>query len=139
MGRFLGPHRDVLPALFRAMDHGRFAFSMAVVTIAALLIVIAGTRGRKDGPWLVAAVALQIPVLGLNGLQHAVAAVWTGGYTPGVISGLLLGVPFCAVIVRRAFRNRWVPVGPTLLAALGETVFLAGLITASHLLGIRLL
>ena len=55
--------------------------------------------------WLV--LLIQATVL-LNVVWHAAAAVVLfGGYAPGVVSALVLNLPFSIYLLRRAARERW--------------------------------
>lgn len=137
MGRFLDEQRARLSGVIGDMTGGRFAFSVIVITLLFLAISIAGARSRPRHFGLVLAVAMQIP-MGFNGLCHAAMAAWTGGYSPGAVSGLLLSFPYAIFLVRYALREGWVTVKPLWLTALASgtvsLLIIAGLHALSGLL-----
>ncbi|MDH5508292.1 MAG: HXXEE domain-containing protein [Anaerolineae bacterium] len=53
---------------------------------------------REPGmAWIVVSMAA---LLGLNGVLHAVASILVGRYSPGTLTGLLLSLPFCVIVLR---------------------------------------
>ena len=84
-----------------------------------------GDRGR------VAFVALLVAALGTNALGHLGQAALTGGYVPGLASGILLCVPYAAWTLRELAREG-------LLSARGAAVAVlaSGLLQVPVLLGL---
>jgi hypothetical protein len=131
MGSFLAAHRDELPSILRPMTGERFAVSLVIFTLLALVVTWAAARSRPNGPWLVLAIALQAG-FGVNALQHAGIAVWAGGYAPGVVTGLGLCLPYAVYLVRRAVRDGWVAVKPLMLASAAVILLSAPILMAVH-------
>ena len=108
--------------------------ALAAVTMAALAIVLIADRRRESSGARWAVLVLQATV-GVSALTHVAAAtVFFRGYSPGLITALLLNAPFTLYLIRLASRERWVsPVA--LWMALPTAFVLAG----PGLLGLLLL
>lgn len=62
-----------------------------VLTVAFLTVISVFVYRQKRWAWTIAKIAAVIETL--NGLAHVSAAVYTGGYFPGAISGIgLIGI-----------------------------------------------
>jgi hypothetical protein len=71
-----------------------------IVNAIALPIVVAGTVASLRYPrvaWFGASLAA---LFGLNAVVHTLATIGLGQYSPGTISGLVLYMPLCMVILR---------------------------------------
>lgn len=68
----------------------RFAVAAAVVGVAVLLVARHGAQTRGRSPIFQAAVL----VFGWHGLVHAGQAVLIGDYVPGLVSAVLIVVPY---------------------------------------------
>jgi hypothetical protein len=103
-------------ALIAPLTTGQVGAALGVVTAVAFLVAWWSSQ-RPDNPvalWLV--LLIQATVL-LNVVWHVAAAVVLfGGYAPGVVTALLLNLPFSIYLLRRAARDRWL--GPRALWAL---------------------
>jgi hypothetical protein len=115
-----------LPAGWRAVagpvTSGQVWLALAVVTATALgLCVWAQRRPRsRTALWLL--LLLQATVL-LNVAWHTAAAVILfRGYAPGLVTALLLNLPFSLYLLRRAARERWL--GRGMLWALAPAALL---------------
>jgi hypothetical protein len=138
IGGFLDAYRDRLPAFLRSMNEERFAVSLVIVTLFALLVCWAAARGRPKGGWLTLATAAQVG-LGFNGIQHAAIAAWVRGYAPGVVTGVTLCLPYAVYLIRRAVREEWVGLWPLCLTALVLLVLEAPALMAMHALSMLIL
>jgi hypothetical protein len=138
MGPFLAAHRDQLPAFLRSMTGEQFAVSLVIATLLGFFVIWFAARSRMNGPWLVLAIAFQVGLV-LNALQHAVVGVWAGGYAPGVVTGLLLNLPYAVYLIRRALREGWVRIKPLIITALVVLVLMAPLVLGIHALSILIL
>lgn len=95
-------------ALAGAVTLGQVGIALALVTLVPLLLAIwAFQRPASDLPvWLL--LLVQATVL-LNVLWHVTTAlVVFGGYAPGLLTALLINLPFSIYLLRRAARERWV-------------------------------
>jgi len=118
------------PGLLQNPQNLRFALLMATVLPLA---VIAWAIWRPRKALLVSVLFLECILL-VNAGWHMIAAVIRGGYAPGVLTAVLINLPFGVYVMRRAVKEQWIPartawllIGIALVlhfAALGS--FLAG-------------
>jgi hypothetical protein len=90
---------------------GQVGIALALVTLVPLLLAIwAFRQPDSDLPvWLL--LLVQATVL-LNVLWHVTTAVVVfGGYAPGLLTALLINLPFSIYLLRRAAREGWVSRG----------------------------
>jgi len=126
-----------LPAGWQAvaapLTTGQVWSALAVVTGAAFAVAWWASR-RPDSQtalWLL--LLIQSAVL-LNALWHAaVAVVLFDGYAPGLVTALLLNLPFSLYLLRRAAREQWLS-RPARWALLPGAVLLHGPLLAALLL-----
>ena len=85
-------------------NHMRVALVMAAVLPLGVL-AWAILRPRH---WLLVALLLVDAVLLVNAGWHVVAALVRGGYVPGVITAVVINLPFGVYVLRRAVRERWI-------------------------------
>ncbi len=97
--RWLSPH-----GLIHNWHDLRIALVLATVLPLAV-IVWAILRPRKR---LLVAVLLVESVLLVNAGWHILAASVRGGYAPGVITAVLINLPFGIYVLRRAVREQWI-------------------------------
>jgi hypothetical protein len=69
--------------------------------------VIAWAMLRPNKGLLIAVLLLE-SVLLVNADWHIFAAVVRGGYAPGVITAVLINLPFGIYVLRRAVREQWI-------------------------------
>jgi Protein of unknown function with HXXEE motif len=118
------------PALMQNPQNLHIALLLATVLP---LVVIAWAILRPRKALLVSALFLECILL-VNAGWHIFAACVRGGYAPGVLTAVLVNLPFGVYVLRRAVKDHWIPaqtawllIGVALvlhLAALGS--FLAG-------------
>ena len=92
-----------------AFQHNTHELRLALVaaTVLPLCFVIAAVLTQRR--WLLVAVLFLKSVLLVNALGHTIAALINGGYVPGLITALLINLPFGVYLLRRAVRESWVP------------------------------
>ncbi|MDB4974448.1 MAG: hypothetical protein JWN48_2789 [Myxococcaceae bacterium] len=113
-----------------------FGFAVSLVTLAGYLVTYAASR--HGGRWLVLAAASWVLLL-LNVLfPHLLGALLDHGYSPGVLTAVLLNVPVNTYLLRRALRERAVEVGPLLRWALLLTVLTPATLPGLFYLGRQL-
>lgn len=116
-----------LPTAWRAVagpvTSGQVWLALAIVTLVALGLTVWAQRHPESHTALWLLLLLQTSVL-LNVLWHvAAAAVLFRGYAPGLVTALLLNLPFSIYLIRRAVREHWFSRGA--LLALGAAALLA--------------
>jgi Protein of unknown function with HXXEE motif len=107
----------------------------ALVLVTLLPVALAGwasVRPESRTPvWLL--LLIQATLL-LNVLWHTSAAVLVfDGYAPGLVTALLLNLPFSVYLLRRAAREQWVP-RPALWALFPGALLMHGPILSGVLL-----
>ena len=98
--RWLWPH-----GLLQNPQNLRYALVLATVLPLA---VIAWTILRPRKARLVAVLFLE-SILLVNAGWHIFAAVLRGGYAPGVLTAVLINLPFGVYVMRRAVNEQWIP------------------------------
>ena len=81
--------------------------AIVVVTVIPWAALLLGGLDRHDSPAARTLVAVQA-VMTFNVLSHVGGAVLLRGYSPGIVTSLLLYVPFSARFFPRAWREEWV-------------------------------
>ena len=108
LGPWLREHGDELPTMARAFvdDFSTSQFATSVVVLGTVYAIVTALgvrslrRGRTPWPYLVATGAL----VG-NGLTHLLQALYFHGYTPGVVTALLVTLPYGWLAARALARD----------------------------------
>jgi hypothetical protein len=77
------------------------------VTAIPYVIALFINLEREHGVGVYLLLGLQVVML-LNVLAHVTIAVIAGGYAPGIVTAVLINLPFSLYLLRRALRERWV-------------------------------
>jgi hypothetical protein len=95
--------RELLPPLTYAQ------FLAPLILVTAIPYLIAGlTKLDRDGsPGINLLLGVQVVML-INVLAHTAMAVVMWGYAPGLITALLINLPFSLYLLHRATREQWV-------------------------------
>ena len=81
--------------------------ALALATVLPLAVIVwAILRPRKA---LLVSVLFLESVLLVNAGWHVFAAVLRGGYAPGVLTAVLINLPFGVYVLRRAVKEQWIP------------------------------
>jgi hypothetical protein len=98
--------RILTPPRFLQDPHS-LRIALLVATVLPLAVIVwAILRPRKA--LLVAALFLE-SILLVNAAWHIFAACVRGGYAPGVLTAVLINLPFGVYVLRRAVTDRWIP------------------------------
>lgn len=92
------------PRLLQSPHDLHLALVMATVLPLA---VITWAILRPNKILLISALFLECILL-VNAGWHILAALVSGGYAPGVISALLINLPFGVYVLRRAVKDQWI-------------------------------
>ena len=92
------------PALQHSMTNLHIALILATV-LPAIFIVWAIFSPRQ---WLLIAALLVEAILLVNAFFHMFAAVLRDGYVPGLITAVLINLPFGIYVFRRAVGDGWI-------------------------------
>ncbi len=93
------------PALQHSTANLHIALILATV-LPGIFIVWAIVSRRQ---WLLIAALLVEAVLLVNAFAHSLAALLRGGYVPGLVTAVLINLPFGIYVFRRAVRDGWIP------------------------------
>jgi hypothetical protein len=94
-----------LPEFLQNSQSQRVALVMAAVLPLA---VIAWAILRPRKALLVSVLFLEYILL-VNAGWHILAAWARGGYAPGVITAVMINLPFSGYVLRRAVKEQWIP------------------------------
>ena len=104
VARWTREHGDVVPAFARGLlsiDTGQFAAAVALLFVLLSAVSFLAARKPEDGiaicVWMVLLAALTA-----NGIMHPAQALLVGGYVPGVVTAVLVVIPFGVLAWRRA-------------------------------------
>ena len=92
------------PALQHSATNLHIALILATVLPGAFIVWSIFSRRQ----WLLIAALLVEAVLLVNALAHSLAALLRGGYVPGLITAVLINLPFGLYVFRRAVKERWI-------------------------------
>ena len=84
-----------------------FPYAVAIIFITYGLAAAAAIRYPGPGP-VAMFLALLLIVRLINGAAHALQSMVHGGYTPGLVTALLIVSPFAFWLLRRILREGWV-------------------------------
>lgn len=88
------------------VTYGQFLLALAVVTLAPYAFAASGPLERRSRAFFLT-LGTQMVVL-LNVLSHVATAIYVRGYEPGLVTALLVNLPFSVFLFRRAWRGSWV-------------------------------
>jgi len=96
---------------------------IALGAVSALTVAVAIAVSRNpDGRWALWLLLVVEATMALNAVSHALLALFIfRGYAPGVVTALIVNIPFAVYCFRRARRENWVSTrafGATIPAAL---------------------
>jgi hypothetical protein len=95
-----GPMREILPPV----TYRQFLTALIIITVIPYLIALLWI-GRR---WAVyALLGLQVVML-INVFAHILMALFLKGYAPGLVTALLINLPFSLYLLRRAVREGWI-------------------------------
>lgn len=92
------------PALQHSLANLHIALILATV-LPGIFIIWAILSPRH---WLLIAALLVEAVLLVNAFAHTLAALLRGGYVPGLVTAVLVNLPFGLYVFRRAVRESWI-------------------------------
>ena len=143
---YLARLQALMPAWLETLVGGSVSLkqgwlALILVSLVGLLMGLPVGLKREDQLALFLPLAVQAALL-LNVLSHLVIAYRLGGYGPGLVSALLLVLPFSLWLFRRAWRERWLTRGellslPLVALVLHGPVLLGLLVMARGLAGLR--
>ena len=92
------------PALHQSMSSLHTA--LIIGAVIPCLVIVWAIISRVHG-FLIASMFIEAVLL-VNGIAHTLTAVLARGYVPGLITGLLINLPFGIYAFRRAVNQGWI-------------------------------
>ena len=92
------------PALQHSMTNLHIA--LIVGTVIPCLVIVWAIISRSHG-FLLASMFVEAVLL-VNGFAHSLSAVLRGGDVPGLITGVLINIPFGIYAFRKAVKEGWI-------------------------------
>jgi len=112
MPAFLQTRNDSIPAGLRSLlppiTYRQFLIPLIILTAMPYLIAWFGNLERERSVSVYVLLGLQVVML-YNVLAHIVMAAAMGGYAPGVVTALIVNLPFSLYLLRRAVKESWAP------------------------------
>ena len=138
MPRFFPLDPNFIPSALRPLlaevTYAQFLLVLLPVTVLPFLIAARGDLHRSGSGGIFLLLGFQAVVL-LNVFFHIASALVLGGYVPGLLTALVLNLPFSIYVFQRACRECWISRGALLslpaLALLLHGPVLIGLMTLS--------
>lgn len=125
---------DHLPQKYHPLaSQPQFLAALVIVTVLAFLVAWISARSPKNG-WGIGLFMGMQSIFLVNAATHAMAAIIFAGYAPGVVTGLLLNVPFALYLFRRAFRDGYAGKRALALSAAAGLVLYLPVVLGSLLL-----
>jgi hypothetical protein len=94
-----------------------FYGALAALTLAVFVVSVFGHLANPRGRGARILIVVQLLML-INAIWHCTAAVVLRGYAPGVVTALLLQAPLAWAVLRRSWREEWLPHRATIAAGL---------------------
>ena len=126
----------LLPPPFAAvaarLTYPTMLIALAVVSLLAVAAAIAVSR-EPEARWSLWLLLVIEATMAINAVSHALLALFVfRGYAPGVITALVVNIPFAAYCFRRAKRENWVSSG-ALAATIPAAIIVHGPLLAGGL------
>lgn len=91
----------------RLFQHPRdIQVALVIVTLIALAVISWAILSPRKVPLILA--LLIASILLVNAGWHILASFVRGGYAPGVITAVLINLPFGVYVLRRAVKEQWI-------------------------------
>jgi hypothetical protein len=104
--RLAGRMPSFLSGLLPELTLPQLLAALALITVAPYLFAASGPLERRSRAFFLV-LGTQMLVL-VNVAAHLAGAVWMRGYVPGLVTALLVNLPFSIYLFRRALRGGWV-------------------------------
>ena len=112
MPPFLQTRNSSIPSGLRSLlppiTYRQFLIALIIMTVPPYLIAWLGKLKCEHSVDVYLLLGLQVVML-YNVLAHVAMAAVMGGYAPGVVTALIINLPFSVYLMRRALKERWVP------------------------------
>lgn len=114
--------------LIPVITAGQFAAALVVVTLIPCAIQLLGLLTSRRRIPVLLLIQIQVIVF-LNIFVHVVGAFIVGGYSPGLVTAVLINFPFSLFLFYHAWREHWIgPKAAALMIPIGLTLLGPGII-----------
>lgn len=104
--RSFSPLQRWVPRASLLQNPHNIHLALVMATVLPLAVIVWAILRPNKG-LLIAALLLE-SVLLVNAFWHIFAAFVRGGYAPGVITAVLINLPFGIYVLRRAVKEQWI-------------------------------
>ena len=112
-----------------------FRTALVVITVAAFVVTYLSARRGPQSVWAYLTFGSVVAMLANVFIPHLPAAIFFGGYAPGVVTAIVINLPLTTLLVFRAVRDGWVSGGRAVAFGAGVPLVLGGTIVGWLLLG----
>ncbi|HEU4389254.1 MAG TPA: HXXEE domain-containing protein [Blastocatellia bacterium] len=98
-----GPLQRVLPPL----TYEQFLLAVVIMTVIPYFVALYADFDRERAAGMYLILSLQAMML-INVFAHLGMAVIMHGYAPGVVTAVVINLPFSLYLLRRALRENWI-------------------------------
>src|SRR3989442_11756638 len=109
---------------FGTTTTGFYILSHIPLLTGAFFIVYRSSKDQKNGAWIFLAVLVQWALF-VNGLFHLTTTLVFREYSPGVVTALVLYVPFTVYFLKRVIRDGYLSHKQVVISCVGGTVLTA--------------
>ena len=88
--------------------HNPHELRIALVIATVLPLAVIGCAILRPRKGLLISALLLESILLVNAAWHILAAIVRRGYAPGVVTAVLINLPFGVYVLRRAVREQWI-------------------------------
>ncbi len=106
---FLSPIGSRIPDFAKDLinpSYPQFLVALGIFTAIPYLCALSGDLTRKGGLSILFLLVIQM-VMFINVLPHVAMATFLKGYTPGLITSVLINLPFSLLLFRAALKDGW--------------------------------
>ena len=86
----------------------RIWFGLLLLTLAAFAVTYLSARNGKESVWAYLLFGYMAAMLVNVAIPHIPATLAYGGYTPGVVTAILVNLPVMSILLFKAVREQWV-------------------------------
>ncbi|MGE5370678.1 MAG: HXXEE domain-containing protein [Solirubrobacterales bacterium] len=143
MPGFYTTHASQIPAfaarIAKPIPNDLFITMIILITLFAVVLVRAGFKGGPNSFSMFCAISWVMGGILVNGLHHLALTLFFIAYTPGVISSVLLFVPFAVYFWRKALTEKLIDQKRLLWSVAAGTIGMIPVILVSRVMAAFLL
>lgn len=110
MSGFLSTHHNEIPVVLaniaKPIPNGTFIIMIILITLAAAGFIYTGVKGGANSRRMFWAMTWIMGGILANGLHHLAITFYFGTYTPGVITSLVLFIPYSIFVWQKSLSEK---------------------------------